>query len=86
MKTKSNLLGLVAFVLLSICTISCSKHNDGYNHLLMAQDSKECVYITPNGKCYHSSPNCPTLYRSRVINEISISEVRDTRKPCSVCH
>lgn len=43
------------------------------------------VYITPNGKKFHSSMSCPTLHNSQDIEEIIRSEVGWNKKPCSVC-
>lgn len=43
------------------------------------------VYWTPNGECYHSTPNCPTLKRSSSISSGSISSAGG-RRPCKVCH
>ncbi|MGF6906203.1 hypothetical protein [Fusobacterium sp. PH5-44] len=45
----------------------------------------QTVYVTPNGKKYHSTKNCRTLARSKVINSINISKVAG-RGPCKVCH
>lgn len=42
------------------------------------------VYWTPNGKSYHSTPNCSTLKRSKVINSGTIEESGKT-DPCDRC-
>jgi len=44
------------------------------------------VYITPNGECYHSTPKCRTLRRSKQIKSVDINEAQKTRRPCKVCH
>lgn len=43
------------------------------------------VYWTPGGSVYHSTPDCPTLSRSRTINHGSLSGCPKSR-PCKVCH
>ena len=45
---------------------------------------KSTVYWTPNGSVYHSTPNCPTLSRSRTIRSGSISSCPKSRA-CKVC-
>ena len=42
------------------------------------------VYWTPSGEVYHSTRNCPTLSRSRIIYSGSISESGKSRG-CKVC-
>ena len=44
------------------------------------------VYTTEYGECYHSTPNCPTLARSRNIYETSKSRARRSYRPCQKCH
>lgn len=43
------------------------------------------VYWTPNGEVYHSTADCPTLGRSKVINSGSVSQSGKSR-PCKVCY
>lgn len=50
-----------------------------------AQQAEGTVYWTPNGDCYHSTPNCATLKRSSNITSGSISSAGG-RRPCKVCH
>lgn len=45
---------------------------------------KDMVYWTPNGSVYHSTKDCPTLGRSRVIYQGSISSCPKSRA-CKVC-
>ena len=52
----------------------------------ISQAKSSTVYITPNGKCYHSSPNCPTLHKSKNIKAIEKSEAMKSRRACKVCH
>lgn len=47
--------------------------------------ASQTVFITPKGKKYHSTRNCPSLSRSKTILEINISEV-GFREPCKRCH
>ncbi|MFV0579301.1 MAG: hypothetical protein ACK5NU_11675 [Fusobacterium ulcerans] len=47
--------------------------------------AEQLVYITPKGKKYHSTKNCRTLARSKVIKEIKLSET-GRRQPCKVCY
>ena len=42
------------------------------------------VYWTPNGKSYHSTPDCPTLKRSKTINSGTIEESGKI-DPCDRC-
>lgn len=42
------------------------------------------VYITPNGKKYHSTKSCRSLARSKKIIEINIDQV-GSRQPCKIC-
>lgn len=46
--------------------------------------AKQVVYVTPNGKKYHSTKFCRTLAKSKKILEIDISQVKN-RKACKVC-
>ncbi len=43
------------------------------------------VYWTPSGSVYHSTPNCPTLSRSRIIMHGTIAQSGKARG-CKVCH
>ena len=45
----------------------------------------ETVYWVASGDVYHSTPNCPSLSRSKNIYSGSISESGKSR-PCKVCH
>lgn len=45
----------------------------------------DTVYWTPNGSVYHSTPNCPTLSRSRTIYHGSLSSCPKPRA-CKVCY
>lgn len=47
--------------------------------------ASQIVYITPKGKKYHSSKECRTLKRSKIINEISSDNVGN-RRACGVCY
>lgn len=44
------------------------------------------VYVTEYGECYHSTPNCPSLYRSRNIYSASKSRASRTHRRCSKCY
>lgn len=46
--------------------------------------SRNTVYWTPGGSVYHSTSNCPTLSRSKVIYKGSVSVCPKSR-PCKVC-
>lgn len=43
------------------------------------------VYWTPNGEVYHSTPNCPSLSRSKTIYNGSVAESGKSR-PCKNCY
>ncbi len=47
------------------------------------EPSQDYVYWTPNGKSYHSTKDCPTLSRSKVIYEGYNCPKTD---PCDVCN
>lgn len=49
------------------------------------KDKTATVYTTPNRKCYHMTSECETLYRSKIINEISLEEAKIDRRRCKVC-
>ena len=52
-----------------------------------SQNQSSTVYYTPNGKKYHSTPNCPTLSRSRNVYAASLSDARASgRTACKVCY
>lgn len=44
----------------------------------------QTVYVVPKGKVYHSTKDCVTLKRSKVINEVDIKDV-GSRRACSKC-
>lgn len=44
------------------------------------------VYTTEYGECYHSTPNCPTLARSRNIYETTKRKAQRNCRPCQRCH
>ena len=47
------------------------------------EPSQDYVYWTPNGKSYHSTKDCPTLSRSKIIYEGYNCPKTD---PCNVCN
>lgn len=47
--------------------------------------TSETVYWTPNGEVYHSTPDCPSLGRSKTIYNGTISESGKSR-PCKNCY
>lgn len=47
--------------------------------------ASQIVYTTPKGKKYHSSRDCRTLKRSKIINKINIDNV-ENRRACGVCY
>jgi len=48
--------------------------------------SDTIVYVTPSGKCYHSTKSCSSLSRSKKIIAVSLSEAKKTRRACSKCY
>lgn len=46
--------------------------------------ARQIVYVTSNGKKYHSSEECRTLKKSKNIIEIDISKVGNSQ-PCKIC-
>ncbi len=48
-------------------------------------ENSKTVYWTPNGKSYHTTKDCSTLSRSKVILEGTIKESGKT-DPCDRCH
>lgn len=49
------------------------------------QNTGTTVYWTPNGEVYHSTPNCPSLSRSKTILSGSIEESGKSRG-CKNCY
>lgn len=44
----------------------------------------QTVYIVPKGKVYHTTKECVTLSRSKIINAVDITEVGN-RRACKKC-
>lgn len=90
MKTYKPLVFRPLFItIISTFLLGCSESLSNYSIRDNLQDitSKESsVFITPNGKCYHSTPYCTTLKKSRIIEEVDFAEVQTSRRPCKVCH
>ena len=61
-----------------------SSANDTKQPVINNQDGT-VVYWTPNGKSYHSTPNCSTLKRCKVINSGTIEESGKTDS-CDKCY
>lgn len=49
------------------------------------QQADGTVYWTPNGEVYHSTPDCPSLGRSKTIYSGSVSQSGKSR-PCKNCY
>ena len=51
------------------------------------QTNVSVVYVTPNGKSYHSTKNCTSLKRSSTILSMSLQEAISSGKsdPCNLC-
>lgn len=49
------------------------------------QNTSGTVYWTPNGEVYHSTPNCPSLGRSKTILSGTIAQSGKSR-PCKNCY
>lgn len=68
---------ILILIILILVSLSC-KHS--------SQDNEVIVYTTMYGECYHSTKNCPTLYRSKVIFECSQSNAQNKGyRSCNVC-
>ena len=64
-------------IILSLISLSC-------NH--SSQDNEIIVYTTMYGECFHSTRNCPTLYKSKVIFECNKSKAQKKGyRSCKVC-
>lgn len=64
-------------------------NSDYYKEKTESETSQEgIVYWTPNGSRYHSTENCRTLNKSKVINSGTIDEAIASghNEPCSVCY
>lgn len=59
----------------------------GDNSSTPDEPTGQTVYWTSGGSCYHSTPNCKTLKRSKKIYSGSIAEAEAAGKksPCKVC-
>ena len=55
------------------------------SHQQSQADIGGIVYWTPNGEVYHSTPNCPSLSRSKTIYNGSVAESGKSR-PCKNCY
>lgn len=91
---KTNSISLFSKILVSvivatglICglTSGITAHNT-FTPTINQNTNSSIVYITPNGECYHSTPKCRTLRRSKQIKSLDINEAQKTRRPCKVCH
>lgn len=72
-----NNLRILILIILTLVTLSC-------NH--SSQDNEVVVYTTMYGECYHSTKNCPTLYKSKVIFGCSESKAQQKGyRSCNVC-
>lgn len=83
---------LIALIGMTSCSSKGHDYDSGssYSYNENSNDSESLytstVYITPHGHCYHSTTGCPTLHKSKIINEVSESDIEHTRKPCKICH
>jgi hypothetical protein len=62
---------------------SDSSFDGASDNVTTDEPSQDYVYWTPNGKSYHSTKDCPTLSRSKVIYEGYNCPKTD---PCNVCN
>lgn len=66
-------------------TNNSNVNNNSQNENQGSANSSEIVYWTPNGKSYHTTKNCSTLSRSKIILEGTIEE-SGKYDPCDRCH
>ena len=53
----------------------------------VVSDENYPVYYTPNGGKYHATKDCPTLARSKTINETTLGKATDSfRDACDKCN
>lgn len=52
--------------------------------LMSLTSFSQTVYVVPKGKVYHSTKDCMTLSRSKVINAVDITDVGN-RRACKKC-
>lgn len=76
----------VAILLCLVVGIACGNisASTSSNHLYFSATTST-VYITPHGKCYHSTCNCPTLSRSKNVKAVDKTEAMKSRRACKVC-
>lgn len=87
MKTFTKILavGILSLVFSSFTDIGID--NDTSQILIQPiVNTEKVVYVTPNGKCYHSTRQCCTLSHSKIVKAMTISEAERTRRPCKMCH
>ena len=48
--------------------------------------SDTIVYVTPSGKCYHSTKSCSSLSMYNKIFGVSLCEAKNSRRACSKCY
>lgn len=78
---KKALLALVLVALLLFIPAACKRK------LPLAVNDGDTVYYTPKGKSYHSTEECPTLSRSKILWKAPLDTA--ARKPradaCDIC-
>lgn len=87
-------IGLAAGVLCFFCTYSATHPSQSEHYYAPPStysdtgdyDDNKTVYITEHGKCYHSTPNYPSLYRSHNIYKTTKGRAIRTHRPCKRCN
>lgn len=86
--------GFAAGVLCFLCTYSVTPPAQSQNYYSSPSTYSETadygdnvtVYTTEYGECYHSTPDCPSLYRSRNIYETTKGRAKRSHRPCQRCN
>lgn len=77
----------LSIIILCIVALSSCKNDLGKSDLRKQVNNGDIVFYTPNGNCYHSSNNCPTLNHSNNIlnDKLNILNGIPKTDACDVC-
>lgn len=72
--------------LMLLCSFPCSSKYTSAQYDYSSSATGQIVYVTPNGKKYHSSTNCISLSRSKKVSKLDISDAKyKGYTPCKIC-
>lgn len=72
---------------LFISLFSLTTFSESQNH---SEKKQQVVFVyisaSKSAKCYHASPKCQALRKSRKILKVSLSDAQKTKKACKHCY